>query len=482
MLIRKRKKERIIMNKTLLFGGLTPLHELFIKGAVEGLGYTAQFLPNPDNVSLAVGREYCNRGMCNPTYYTVGNLVKFLLEESKRGVDVENKYFFVTVGACGPCRFGMYETEYRHALKEAGFKNFQVAILNQSELSSEGDFELTPSLIWALVKAVWLADIIRDLGYQLRPYEIEKGSVDSWIEAASKRIYSALKGRASVRDTVNLLRELRKELEKLKFDYTRVKPVVSVIGEFWAHTTESAGNYHIHRWLEEEGAEVRPEPIAGWIDYQLFIEEEKAKRDLKVKGFSLGRVKRLLAVKSMAIVFRGLYNLYRSVFSFRPKALPSQKELSELAKPYFDHFVVGGEGHLEVGKHVYNVIHRKAHMVLSVKPFGCMPSTQSDGAQAKVLSDYPESIFISIETSGDSEVNVKSRVQMKLFEAKRAAEKEFYGLLSSLNVSESAFKKAFSSSEPFIRLKGKFAGTAARVLYGNQTKLQPYLDFVPEAT
>ncbi len=470
------------MAKTLLFGGLTTIHELFIKGAVESLGYSARFLPNPDNTSLAIGREFCNRGMCNPTYYTVGNLVKFLLDESKKGVDVESKYFFVTVGACGPCRFGMYETEYRHALKEAGFKNFKISILNQSELSSEGDFELTPSLMWALVKAVWLADIVRDLGYQLRPYEIEKGSVDEVIEGFKPRIYGALKEGAPVKETILLLKELRKELEKLRFDYTRVKPVVSVIGEFWAHTTESAGNYHIHRWLEEEGAEVRPEPIAGWIDYQLFIEEERIKRDIKVKGFSLDRLKRLLAVKSMAAVFRGLYNLYRSVFSFRPKALPPQKELSELAKPYFDHFVVGGEGHLEVGKHVYNVIHKKAHMVLSVKPFGCMPSTQSDGAQAKVLSDYPESIFISIETSGDSEVNVKSRVQMKLFEAKRAAEKEFYNLLSSLNVSESAFKKAFSSSEPFIKLKGKFAGTAARALYGNQTKLQPYLDFVPEAT
>ena len=469
------------MSKTLLFGGLTPIHELFIKGAVEGLGYKAEFLPNPDNVSLSVGREFCNRGMCNPTYYTVGNLLKFLIEESKKGINVEDEYFFVTVGACGPCRFGMYETEYRHALREAGFENFRVAILNQTELSSDGDFDLTPSLIWALVKAVWIADIIRDLGYQLRPYEVEKGSVDSWIKVASEKVYEVLREGAPVIKTVALLKELRRDLEKLRFDYTRVKPVVSVIGEFWAHTTESAGNYHIHRWLEEEGAEVRPEPVAGWIDYQLFIEEEKLKRDLRVKGFSLDKVKKLVAVKAMAAVFRGLYNLYRSVFYFRPKPLPSQRKLAELAKPYFDHFVVGGEGHLEVGKHIYNLIYRKAHMILSVKPFGCMPSTQSDGAQAKVLSDYPESIFISIETSGDSEINVKSRVQMKLFEAKRAAEREFDELISELKLPLFAFRKVFYSSKPFIKLKGNYAGTAARVLYGNKTELQPYLGLLSEA-
>ena len=469
------------MSKTLLFGGLTPIHELFIKGAVEGLGHEARFLPSPDSVSLALGREFCNRGMCNPTYYTVGNLLKFLFEEARKGVDVEEKYLFVTVGACGPCRFGMYEMEYRHALKEAGFEDFKISILNQSELSSEGDFKLTPSLLWSLVKAVWLADVIRDLGYQLRPYEIKEGSVDRWIDVSSRKIYELLRNNPSVKELLSLLRDLRKNLEILRFDYTRIKPVVSVIGEFWAHTTESEGNYYIHRWLEEEGAEVRPEPVAGWIDYQLFMEEEKIKRDLKVKGFSPSRVKRLAAVKLMSAVFRGLYNLYRSVFHFRPKALPSQKLLSELAGPYFDHFVVGGEGHLEIGKHVYNVVYRKAHMVLSVKPFGCMPSTQSDGAQTKALSDYPQSIFISVETSGDSEVNVKSRIQMKLFEAKRAAEKEFSNLLSALNVSETAFRRAFSEEKPFAKLKGKFAGTAARVLYGNQTKLQSYLCVPVEA-
>ena len=467
------------MSKTVLFGGLTPLHELLIKGAVESFGYRAQFLPTPDNTSLRVGREYCNRGMCNPTYYTVGNLIKFLKEKVARGVPVEDEYIFVTVGACGPCRFGMYEAEYRHALKEAGFENFRLSILNQSELSSEGEFDLTPSLVWALVKAVWLADILRDLGYRLRPYEIEKGSVDEELNSFSRELYQALKEGAGVPEILFLLKEFRKRLERIPFDYTRVKPVVSVIGEFWAHTTEGDGNYNLHRWLEEEGAEVRPEPVAGWIDYQLFIEAEKVKREIRVKGFSIGRLKKLIAVRSMAFAFRSLYNLFRAPFSFRPKALPSQKLLARLAEPYFDYMVVGGEGHLEVAKHVYSVKYRKAHMVVSVKPFGCMPSTQSDGAQVKVLADYPQSVFISVETSGDGEINVKSRLQMKLYEAKKAAEGELDSVLKELNITFSEFERAFSASDfkkPFIRLSGRFTGTAARALWANRLKVRSLLE------
>ncbi len=460
------------MSKTILFGGLTPLHELLIKGAVESQNYHAEFLPTPDNISLSVGREFCNRGMCNPAYYTIGNLIKFLQQKSKEGVNVENKYIFTTIGACGPCRFGMYEAEYRHALKEAGFPNLQLSILNQSEFSSEGEVKLTPGLIWQLVKAVWLADIIREIGYRLRPYEETEGSVDEIVEKHSKRIYQTLKSGGKLKDLLKELLKFKESLKKLSFNYLQPKPIVSVIGEFWVHTTEGDGNYRIHRWLEEEGAEVKPEPIAGWIDYQLFIEREKTILDMKVKGITYQRFKKLAATSSMAFVFRQLYNLFRSALNFRVSGLPDQKKLAKLAAPYFDHFVVGGEGHLEVAKHIYSIKYRKAHMVLSVKPFGCMPSTQSDGVQSKVQSDFPSSIFISVETSGDAEINVKSRIQMKLFEAKRLAEEEFETVLRKLDLSINQLKNSLTSElkEPFVKLSKKYISTAAKFIDANHNK------------
>ncbi len=33
-------------------------------------------------------------------------------------------YIFFTAGSCGPCRFGMYESEYRLALQNAGYERF----------------------------------------------------------------------------------------------------------------------------------------------------------------------------------------------------------------------------------------------------------------------------------------------------------------------------------------------------------------------
>jgi len=90
---------------TILFGGLTYTHDYLLEGALKGLGYNAKFLPIPDNNSLSIGKEYGNRGQCNPTYYTVGNLIKYLQHLRKSGEeDLENRFVFFTAGSCGPCR------------------------------------------------------------------------------------------------------------------------------------------------------------------------------------------------------------------------------------------------------------------------------------------------------------------------------------------------------------------------------------------
>ncbi len=63
---------------TLLFGGLTWKHEKLVHGALEGLGYKTEVLPTPDVKAFQLGKEYGNNGQCNPTYFTVGNLVQYL--------------------------------------------------------------------------------------------------------------------------------------------------------------------------------------------------------------------------------------------------------------------------------------------------------------------------------------------------------------------------------------------------------------------
>src|SRR5207244_12286303 len=89
------------------------------------------------------------------------------------------------------------------------------------------------------------------------------------------------------------------------------------------------------------------------------------------------------------------------------------------------------EGHIEVWKNIYVTVQKKAHMLLSLKPFGCMPSSQSDGVQSAVMNHFKDMIFLPIETSGEGEINAHSRVQMALGEAKAKAKNEFAQALES---------------------------------------------------
>ncbi|HEY8074598.1 MAG TPA: 2-hydroxyglutaryl-CoA dehydratase, partial [Labilithrix sp.] len=67
------KKQRA--HATLLIGGLTIAHDFLIEGGLKGIGYNVQMLDVPDTNAFQAGKEFGNRGQCNPTYFTVGNLV-----------------------------------------------------------------------------------------------------------------------------------------------------------------------------------------------------------------------------------------------------------------------------------------------------------------------------------------------------------------------------------------------------------------------
>jgi hypothetical protein len=93
---------------TVLFGGLTWKHERLIQAMMVGHGYIAEYLPTPTVKAFQMGKEYGNNGQCNPTYFTVGNLVEYLVALEGQGMsrrEIIDKYVFFTAGACGPCRF-----------------------------------------------------------------------------------------------------------------------------------------------------------------------------------------------------------------------------------------------------------------------------------------------------------------------------------------------------------------------------------------
>ena len=124
---------------------------------------------------------------------------------------------------------------------------------------------------------------------------------------------------------------------------------------------------------------------------------------------------------------------------------------------------------MEVAKLIMNVVNQKAHMTLSVKPFGCMPSSGvSDGVQSVITERYPEAIFCAVETSGDGAVNFYSRVQMFLFKARQRAQAEYADTLAKYGVTDEevrAYVLGTRYAGTFYKAPHVVAGSAADIVH-----------------
>ena len=513
---------------TILFGGFTWKHEDLIRAVFQGCGYKCEKLPVPDVPAFQIGKEYGNNGQCNPTYFTVGNLVQYLQFLEKQGLprqQILDNYVFFTAGSCGPCRFGMYEAEYRFALKNAGYDGFRVLLFKDSDgikaASGEPGLKFTIDFGFGMLNALHLGDVINDLIYQIRPFEVNKGETDRVFRETVDRLCENLKNRDSFEieerapgwakpkfksnkilrntfnvfgkmhehlrgeDYLNALAATRESMDAIEIDRTKVKPVVKVTGEFWAQTTEGDGNFHMFEFLEREGAQVLVEPIATWVAYLMYQAKAHARakwpvtrpyRDPKWWELKKQFANQMALRKKLMMIGAGekmWYHLYHRVIHHLggiTHHLVPQPELAALAHPFYNQFARGGEGHLEVGKNVYYTVHKLCHMVLALKPFGCMPSSQSDGVQSAVINKFKDMIFLPIETSGEGEVNAHSRVQMALGEAKVKAKAEFEDALKSTGKSLSDIKNYIAEHaelrRPFYHVPHRegIAGTAAQFI------------------
>src|SRR6201986_782649 len=187
---------------TILFGGLTWKHEEMIKAVFHGSGYRCENIPTPVVDDFQAGKEFGNNGQCNPTYFTVGNLVRHLQKLEQAGMtrkQIIDNYVFFTAGSCGPCRFGMYEAEYRFALQNSGFEGFRVLLFQQTDgikaASGEPGLKFFVDFGMGMLNALNLGDVLNELVYQVRPFAVNKGEPDRVIQESVKPLTDTLPDR-----------------------------------------------------------------------------------------------------------------------------------------------------------------------------------------------------------------------------------------------------------------------------------------------
>jgi DNA-binding transcriptional MerR regulator len=256
-------------------------------------------------------------------------------------------------------------------------------------------------------------------------------------------------------------------------------------------TTEGDGNYGLQRFLEAEGAEPDIQIVTAWLLYMIWqgrydtaqrstlrgtdkaFKDASGKQAVGGSKFSLAGVdvrKRMASLWAGEKVLVGLFQTIAKGMGLSDYHLPNMDEIAEVSHAFYDNNMRGGEGHMEIGKLIQNVAYSKVNMTLSVKPFGCMPSSSvSDGIQSFITELYPQGIFLPIETNGDGAVNVYSRVQMQLFKAKQLAQKEVDKALADVGMTmdevRAYLKKHPSMMSAFHKSPHKAGCTTADLVY-----------------
>lgn len=445
------------MSRTMLVGGLGALRDELVVAALAGAALDAVALPSPTDAGLALARALGNHGQCNPGQYPVGSV----LEAARRaGLDAATfaaRHVWVVPSSCGPCRLAAFPLEWRRVLDGAGLGALPFEFVDQHSFIpalSSGGGGRTAGL--GLVMALVAGDGLEALGHQLRPWVVAPEDLDALLMDGAREVSGALRSRQSV---LPALHRVAVRAWTLPVRLDRALPRVLLVGEPWTTLTDGDPSYDIARRLARLGAEVEAPLVVDWLSALAW------QRSGAVLVPDDERLAARRAVRSVAAGWRLVAKALQL-----PVRRPSPARLGALAGPWYPPSIRGGSSFLEVGRALAAAEDHAAHVVVSLKPFGCLPSASlSDGVLGPLLARAPEGpAFLALETSGDSQASVDSRLELALHGATLRAWGEFEAVCRTKGLSTAGGLEVLARLGPAAlrhqRGQRMFTCTAAELL------------------
>ncbi|MEI9973629.1 MAG: hypothetical protein WDO73_17235 [Ignavibacteriota bacterium] len=308
---------------TLLFGGLTWKHEKLVHGALVGLGYRAEAVPTPNVKAFQAGKEYGNNGSATRLISRSETWCSICKAWKSRGSPSRKS-------STATCSLRLAPA----ALAASGCMKPSIAWRCATPVSMDSacscssspavSTSRTPKRAWkmnldfflGILNALNCGDVMNEVAYALRPYEVNAGQTDEVLDAGMDYLHEVFRKKQPWKlegvlskylggfsdkaeyigkfvkqlkgdDYVPALEHCRDMFNEIEVDRLRVKPIVKITGEFWAQTTEGDGNFNMFNFLQKEGAQVLVEPIGTWIMYMIHQVIQKYK---DFKGLEEGAV------------------------------------------------------------------------------------------------------------------------------------------------------------------------------------------------
>ncbi len=366
-------------------------------------GINARALPVSDNEVLREGRSCTSCKECLPYILTTGSFMKYL---KTRNDTWKATLLFLPTGG-GPCRLGQYCVALEHLIEGERIENAAVfTITDENGYGGLGGRALLRA--W---QAITIADVFGDIRSILSVAAVNRDEALRTLEELWSELLNWFEGRLSIRLST-LLTFVAMRLKKIPLKTPPEElPVVSLVGEIFVRRDEFSRNNLID-YLEKEGFAVRVAPAGEYLCYSNFV----VNSGLGERQFNLNeKVRMQLIAKLQEWWERRIKSLLSKSGVYRFETIEVETTIKGVRHLLNENF--RGETILTVGLAMREILNDSCG-VISIGPFGCMPSRMAEAMlkkemtpqgksrmegwekRAMLYSDGGVFPFLSIETDG----------------------------------------------------------------------------------
>jgi predicted nucleotide-binding protein (sugar kinase/HSP70/actin superfamily) len=376
-------------------------HALVLASAFRACGVEAEVLPESDEQTVRIGREFSSGRECYPLALTTGDMIK---ATRRPGFDPEKTAFFMPTGK-GPCRFGQYHRYHRQVLDRLGLDRVEIISPMQDESMHEDVRMLDKDFVLMSWRGAFAVDMLQKALWEYRPYEKQAGKSDAVYLAALERVLAAIEKRA---DLPPVLREAYEAFSGIEIT-ERTKPVIGIVGEIYIRSNRFS-NEDVVRRIEMLGGEAWVAPISEWLLYLTATAKISAKMNRSWRALLTAYLTQHVQHKDELRFLSSFNGNLRSLHE------PSIDQTLRAAGPYIHHSFEG-EAVLSVGKAI-DYINRGVSGIVNVMPFTCMPGTIASAVLKRVQEEHGNIPLLNIAYEGQGDSQTLTRLEAFMHQAK----------------------------------------------------------------
>ncbi|ABQ46462.1 putative CoA-substrate-specific enzyme activase [Thermotoga petrophila RKU-1] len=407
-----------------------------LSAAFRYYGVKSDVCPPPDVEEFKLGRGNSLSKECLPLHLTLGSLIKYIREKV---TDDEIVLYFMPE-TMGPCRFGQYNVFMNLWLDRNNVRNVTLFGLN-SENAYAG-------LGIAFRIRAWLAVVVSDVFFDVERAVMtlarDKEEARKVLEGCREKILISL-ANDSLRDFFKTLDEVSKILSGVEMimDYEKA-PKVLLTGEIYVRRDEFSRKY-LENLMERNGIIMHISPVHEWIYYTDYL---YLNRLISPNSTRVDRLKKRIEILVKRYIEKRVKKTLEKSGFYRARMVDVEA-IVESAKDYLNPKLTG-EAILTIGTVLHEIVNHYDG-IISIGPFGCMPSRiaeaivkrglkeqkrETTGVLRKVLDEFGDLPVIHIESDGNPFTpTVQSKLEAFMFQVRRLRN-YLNGLLNTENTLE----------------------------------------------